>query len=248
VTRNRYKPIKSQPLNHLSEEELAKRLFRSILAIVAILIVSLGSLLFFAPKIGGIFAFISVNYNNEDRPVEVAPTAPFFKYMPESTKEESITITGFTEPGITVKLFVNGPEVQSTLTDSEGQFTFVSVKLIKGKNTIYSKAVDSKGTESANSSILTILYDDKAPEITIENLENGQTVKNLDKRILVKGKVDEKSIVRVNSQLAQLKPDLTFEIVIGASDGEMIIKVEATDEAGNSSTEELTIKYVKSSG
>jgi len=56
-------------------------------------------------------------------------------------------------------------------------------------------------------------------------------VSNLDKRVEVTGKVDEKSTIKVNGKFAIIKPDLTFDFLLGVSEGKVEIKVEATDEA-----------------
>lgn len=234
-------------LGQMSEEELSKRLFLTILSIVGIIIVITASLMFFAPKIGGLFVFVSRHYYEKETETEIVPASPLFVDAPEATKEEKINIQGVSEPGMSIKLFVNGPEVQSTIADAEGKFTFVDIPLIKGKNMLYAKAVNSKSVESEKSETINIAYDNTAPEITVDQPKNGETVRNLDKRILVKGKVSEKATVRINERQAILKPDLTFELIIGVEEGSITINVEAIDMAGNKKEEKVTVKYVKSS-
>ncbi|HLC93880.1 MAG TPA: hypothetical protein VJG85_02590 [Patescibacteria group bacterium] len=246
ITQRATNPVRPPALHQLSEEELVQHLMKTIMGIVLFLIVVLGTLLFFAPKLGAFFGLLSFR-RDEVTKLEVAPIAPVFSNVPGSTNNENLTINGFSEPGMTIKLFLNGPESQSTVTDNEGFFTFADIKLINGTNTIFSKAVNETGKESENSQIVTIVYDNTAPEITIESPKNGAVVKNLDKRILVKGKLSEKATVKVNNSLAVLTPDNNFEIVLGVESGKLEIKVEATDEAGNKKEEKINITYVKGS-
>ena len=55
--------------------------------------------------------------------------------------------------------------------------------------------------------------------------------------------MSEKSTIRVNNMLAVVKPDLTFEILLGVKEGDVEILVEATDQAGNVKVEKINIKY-----
>jgi hypothetical protein len=249
LKRKTYKPIKTQylNLNDLSEEELVKRLYIMVAGIIITIAVLLVSFIFFAPKIGGLFGFVSKHYNEKEVTPNIAPVAPVFVNIPESVNEEKVTINGISEPGTTVKLFVNGPEAQTAITDSEGKFTFVDIQLIKGKNILFAKALNSQNKESENSATVEIGFDNTKPEITIDSPKNKTTVRNLDSRVLVTGKVNEKAVVRINDRLAILKPDLSFELLLGVNEGNVEIKVEATDMAGNKADQTINITYVKSS-
>ncbi|OGC56797.1 hypothetical protein A2976_01535 [candidate division WWE3 bacterium RIFCSPLOWO2_01_FULL_41_9] len=241
------RPSRQPALHQLSDEQLTQHLMKIVLGTFVFLVVILGSLMFFAPKLGAFFGLLSFRRNDNNKTVVVAPASPVFSDIPPSTKSENLTLNGFTEPGMTIKLFVNGPEAQSTISDNEGLFTFIDVKLIEGNNKIFAKAVNEQGAESDASIIVSILLDNKAPDVSIDTPTNGETVRNLNKRVLVKGTVSELSTVRVNGNLAVQKSDNTYEIVIGAEEGDLEIKVEATDEAGNTKTEKIFIKYAKGS-
>jgi hypothetical protein len=235
-------------IKDLNEEELAYRLRVTIIAIVVSIVAITASLVLFAPKIGAIFGFVSKYRNEQVQGPEVNPSPPTLIGAPTSTNKERVTLEGVTEPGMAVKLFLNGPESQNTLADSEGNFMFTDVPLIKGKNIIFVKAVDSQNRESDKSETKEISFDSEKPEIKLETPKDGDTVRNLDKRITVKGSVNEKATVKVNGSLAVLRPDLSFEITIGVDDeGEFEIKVEAKDEAGNEAEETIEITYDQSS-
>ncbi len=223
------------------------RLFWTTVGIVTSLTVLMVSVLFFGPKIGGIFGFLSKYRNKNANTDIISPPAPIFLNIPAASKDSSIDIKGFAEAGSKVTLFVNGPSIGETLTDAEGSFTFYSIKLISGHNTIFAKAKDVNGNESVPSDTMDIVYDKDQPQITITSPQENEIVKNLDKRVLIKGSINKKAIVKVNGRIAILKPDLTFEILLGVEEGKVTVKVEAIDEAGNKADKEFTITYQRSS-
>ncbi|HSX39222.1 MAG TPA: Ig-like domain-containing protein [Candidatus Saccharimonadales bacterium] len=239
--------IKPHDFDKLSEEDLMKRFLTLVVLIVAILVGLAASVLFFGPKIGSVFGFLSVNRVEKKQVDTIAPVPPLFTNPPEATSKDSVDLTGSAEPNSKVQLFVNGPEQQSTTADLAGSFTFKGVKLISGSNTIFAKATDTSGNVSDPSNTISLVLDKDKPEITIDSLNDGDTVKNLDKRIMVTGSVNEKATITINKNLAVLKPDLTFSILLGVSEGEVQITIDAVDLAGNKSEKVLNVTYVKQS-
>ncbi len=237
--RPRKKSIDSETL------EMRRKLSLSLVGIFGFIIISLVSLSFFGPQIGSIFGFISINRNQQVPEAKATIAPPSFVALPKATKEKTLKLEGYSNSGSTVKLFVNGPEKGSVLTAADGKFVFDSVDLIDGRNTIFAKAVDEKGNESERSETHTITIDTKIPKVTITAPSNGETVKNLNERVLVKGEVSEKAKITVNGKLAVQRADQSFEYLLGVDDGDVEISVEAVDEAGNSSKEKIFIKYEK---
>jgi hypothetical protein len=68
----------------------------------------------------------------------------------------------------------------------------------------------------------------------------------LDKRVTITGKIDEKADIKVNGKTAIMRPDMSFEFLLGVQEGNVDIKIEATDLAGNTSSESFRVTYVKS--
>jgi len=238
---------KTPDKNYVSEQELVKRLFLTVFYLIAVIGLLFITIKYFGPKVGAIFGLISI-HRDEDQPKDVvAPTAPIFSHVPSSTNKDKLILNGIAEPASTVKLYVNGPEAESTTADNEGLFTFANIKIDEGNNIIFAKTFDPTGNESGKSEVLIISKDTKAPEIEIEEPENGSTVKNLNKRILIKGKLDENASVKINERFAVVRPDLTFELLLGVEEGTIEIKIEAVDKANNKAEKELTIKYEKKS-
>ena len=228
------------------EEMLLQKLYKSVGGLLAVVLLLFILLNFFGPQIGSFFLLISKNRNNEivDR---IAPPPPVFSQVPEAVKDKKLTLNGITEPSATVKLYVNGPEKAQTTADNDGRFTFVDIELNSGNNTLFAKAADANQNESEKSKTFTIAFDDKKPEIDILVPKNGEEISNLDKRVLVQGKLNEEAEVKINGRQAVVKSDHTFELLLGVNEGNVEIKIEAKDKAGNVATESIFIKYTKSS-
>ncbi len=236
----KYKLSKSQ------EKELRLRLAKTMFTMAVIAFSLIILMIFFAPKLGVFFGFFSKHRNEIDTKNVIKPSTPFLSNVPNATKEDSINISGFAQAGLTVHLYLNGPKVQSTTVASDGQFVFNNIQLLPGTNIFYVKAIDKDGVMSDQSINHTLIQDKDKPKITVESPKNGDTVKNLDKRVQIKGKVSEKSSLKINDKLAIVRPDLTFDFLLGVTEGEIEIKLDATDEAGNTTTEKMKIKYSSS--
>lgn len=232
---------------NLSEDQLNRKLLKTLLAIVGLIILLVSMLTLFAPEVGSFFGLFSKHRGEGYEQAHIKPNPPIFSFIPNSTKEEEISITGYSQPGLTVKLFVNGPERESTTTGADGLFAFNAIKLNAGSNTISGKTYDAYGSESDSSSVYQVIVDKDKPKIKIDSPKNNETIKNLDGRIRVTGSINEKGNIKINKKTAIVKPDLTFEFLLGVSEGNVQIEIEATDEANNSITEKFNVVYQKTS-
>lgn len=246
-----FKPIKRRHTKSISslsgEEDLAQKLVVTVGLIVLLIFLSVGGLLFFAPSIGTFFGFFSKNRNDTGSENNIKPNPPILNEMPEATKEKEIDIKGYAGQNETIKLFVNGPEVASISSSDDGSFTFEKVKLNDGKNSLFAKSINTRNIESDKSKTYVINVDTKEPKLEITSLKDGDVIKNLDKRILVSGKLDEEAEVSINDNVAIVKPELTFDFLLGVNEGEVKIKIVATDKAGNKTEKELKVTYRKAS-
>jgi hypothetical protein len=228
-----------------SEEELVRRLFLTLISIVGLMIFVIVSFLFFGPKIGSFFGLLSSHRNDKPNIPTAKPIPPLFTNLPTATNQENFTVSGTAQSGYTVRLFVNGPEKASAITGADGVFSFGEIRLNTGRNTITAKSIDQAGVESDSTQTYIVVFDSQAPKLEIESPKDGDTVKNLDKRVLVKGKLDEKAEVKIGNSIVILNEDNTFEYLMGLNEGYNKIKVEAKDEAGNTTSKEITVKYEK---
>ncbi|PIS21982.1 hypothetical protein COT50_04310 [candidate division WWE3 bacterium CG08_land_8_20_14_0_20_41_10] len=227
------------------EAEVKKRLYKTLLATFVIIGVVFIVLRFFATDVGSFFGLISRISRPKVKDDTSAPPPPYFYNAPTITNKKELLFKGFSEPGSKVTIFVNGPKGATVKADTTGTFVFDNVTLIEGRNTVFAKAEDAYQNQSEKSQILEITYDTTKPKITITEPKDGATIRNLNQRVVVKGSLDKKCEVKINDKLAVVGANNTFELLLGVTQGEMEIRIEATDEAGNKSTETIKVKYLK---
>jgi len=227
------------------EEEVKKRLYKTLLATFVIVGAMFIVVRFFATDIGLFFGLISTISRPKEKADTSAPPPPYFYNAPTITNKKELLLKGFSEPDSKVTIFANGPQVGSVNADGIGTFTFDNVVLIDGRNTVFAKAEDAYQNQSEKSQILEITYDTQKPKITITEPKDGAIVRNLNQRVVVKGSLDKKCEVKINDKLAVVSASNTFELLLGVTGGAIEIKVEATDEAGNISDETIKVTYVK---
>jgi len=169
----------------------------------------------------------------------VAP--PVFNAMNPATNSAQIIVSGYANSKQIVKIYVNGK--LATKTDIKDNRTFsATIPVDKGQNEIKAKAVTEKDKESSYSSVITVSYLDKQPALDLTFPQDGQSVSKGDSPIKITGKTDSGVKVTVNDFWAITNDDGTFTYMLSLHDGDNAIKVVATDDAGNKTTKEITIK------
>ena len=160
--------------SRLSRVEEQKNI-RSAIKYIILSIAALLAFFFFGlPAIVKFAAFLS-DIRQSGEPVmredTIPPVLPRFDPFPEATNKLKVEISGTTEPGATVVLYLNNTE-EEILANNEGIFTY-SYLLKKGVNTISAIAKDSSGNESQESQVYKVTYDNEPPEIEITSPEDG---------------------------------------------------------------------------
>lgn len=91
-------------------------------------------------------------------PISLEPDAPTLTTASGTTNNNPFTVTGTATPGITVNLYVNGQQQDTTTANvTDGSFTFVAL-LIDSANELYATVWDGTG-ESSPSASVSITYD-----------------------------------------------------------------------------------------
>lgn len=184
--------------------------------------------------------------NNEPQNTEVSPPrSPFLSSLPKYTKNNSITVKGYAEEGVTVKLMVNGGEYGKRLTDKEGSFIFDLVELVEGENQIFAIALSSSFTPSAPSPTTTVVYKNKPPKLEIETPKENQSLIQKENGFLVSGLTDKDCLVTVNDHRAIVDLTGKFALTVYLTEGANKIKISAKDQAGNEATAERSLTYFK---
>lgn len=172
----------------------------------------------------------------------VPPSPPVFEPLFEATNSATISLSGFAESESTLKLFFNNEE-KETLVDNDGTFVFNDLNLKDGQNKIYAVAIDKAGNESSDSKRVSVLYDNEAPELEINQPQDGETITDEDNRIELIGKTEEGNDVLINDHFVVVDSEGNFNYQISLNEGENEIKIISKDKAGNQTEKTIKINY-----
>lgn len=167
---------------------------------------------------------------------------PTLNPITEATNSSPIKISGFSDPGNSIELFLNDTLDDKTSVNDAGQFVFENVNLKEGLNTVFVKAIKKEKTSDKSQSFQ-ISYLKKAPKLEINKPENDQVISTDRKETTVNGLTDPGNTVTVNDHFAIVNPDGSFSYNAVLNDGDNILVIEASDKAGNKTKTERKVKY-----
>jgi len=148
-----------------------------------------------------------------------------------ATNVNEITIAGRTEAGASLTI-----QVQPVTVREDGSFSHVQ-PLVEGFNLITLTSTDLVGNSATVT--ITVILDVTAPSIS-NLLASTGTLTNKDTTILT-GTLSEPATLTINDNEILVNADGTFSASVSLTEGDNTITLVATDPAGNSYTETLTI-------
>lgn len=230
------------------EKQEAKRLMRqTYLIIAAIILLILGIIFVGIPALIKIAVFLgdirasSTPITQEDT---IPPATPQMTTPPTATTSAKINLSGYAEASSTVELYQNNSQVNEVLTDTNGTFEFISIALDPGTNRFYIKAVDAAGNQSPPSPVNTVIFDPNAPTINLDQPDDGQQFFGpSEQKITIKGNTDSDTTIKVNDRLAVVDSNGNFSLNYQLSEGDNRLTITATDKAGNTTTQEVSVKF-----
>lgn len=92
------------------------------------------------------------------------PTPPSLSPLPPVTRTTPLTVSGTTEPGARVDMFVNSGQQGTVKADEKGAFS-LKINLTEGNNAISAVAYDGPGNGSGPSAVLNVFLDTNPPKI-----------------------------------------------------------------------------------
>lgn len=228
-------------VNSEDKKNVKRALFYILLTIAAI------AALFFLgiPAIGKITAFItSFKGNNTkiSRSDTTPPPPPKFKYFPESTNQQNVTLSGNTEAGVTVKLDFNG-NVQEILADNNGQFSF-NVTLQNGINTFSATSTDQAGNQSQKSNDYQITFDNTPPDLEITSPSDGSSYfGSTQRQITIMGKTEVGAKVSINDRIISVDDSGNFQYTTTLNEGSNNFNIKSQGLAGNVTEKSLSLNF-----
>jgi hypothetical protein len=170
------------------------------------------------------------------------PAPPIFERFQEYTNEDKLKISGKTEPGATVILFLNNDD-EEVVANKDGEFSY-NFKLRKGENTISAKAKDEAGNESQESKIYDVVFDNEAPDLEITSPEEGQEFfGSKERQITIEGITDEDASLTINDRVVAVDEDGTFAFLTTLGEGENNFNIKSTDKAGNQTEMDFKVSF-----
>jgi flagellar hook assembly protein FlgD len=149
-------------------------------------------------------------------------------------REANLTIEGLTDPDAVIQL-EGDPAIIPV--DGEGRFN-IKRQLLEGSNLIQVSAADPAGNVATVAREVILVT--QPPEVTIVSPANGEwTNQNL---LAVTGLVPPGTSIKVNGQEAVVAEDGQFQREVILQEGENLFRVEATDDVGNVTSQELIIR------
>ena len=213
---------------------------------VALSILTIIILFFFGiPLIAKFVSFIS-DFSKKDTPITLndntPPAPPRFDNLPDATNKEIFEVTGTTEEGAIVNLFLNGSE-NEIIADSYGEF-IITLDLTKGENIIYAISKDQSGNKSAESEKYVVLFDNENPEISINSPSDGENFYgSTQKEIEITGKTDPNINFTVNDRFISITDNGDFKYKFSLNEGENTLNFKAIDKAQNETEKTITVTF-----
>lgn len=221
------------------ERDSKRNLYLSLLGIVIILFAVFK---FGIPLIASFSLFVAKqDTNTSDKKDLSFINSPILNPLPEATNSAEIIISGRAENGKKVELFINDSLVDKTSANSKGEFEFKNT-LSEGTNKIATR-IKEENNSSDFSQIFEVIFDSKAPDLSIDSPTDGQSFAKDQNRALIAGKTESDSLVTVNGFRAIVSLSGTFSYNFPLQNGENRIKVIASDIAGNRTEKELKVSY-----
>jgi hypothetical protein len=219
---------------------------RTAVVYTGLTIAAIVLIIFFGiPAMGKVAGFL-LDLSSSNQPVDIndttPPAPPTIDRLPEYTNKTSVEITGRTEEGAIVTLFVNDLE-EEIVANAQGAFSY-NWSLWKGDNKVRAKARDAAGNESQETQTYKIVYDNKAPELTIKSPADGTTFSgSRERQITIEGTTEARAAVTINGRIVAVDENGDFSFFTALSEGENNFEVSSKDLAGNETKSALTLHF-----
>lgn len=220
-----------------------RRVYRRVALIITAFFAILLIIWFMGTSFLNMLSFLS-NGNTTDNTTNVSSDElplldPEIDKLPPDINTPTISVSGTTTSNVTVTLFVNTRETDSTTTDSTGVFKFEKVKLTDGANLL--KLVATNKAKEKQESSTTINLDTVKPNLTLTSPIDGANFASTTKTVVVSGTIEPNAIVHVSGSQAIVEASGKFSYNLPVTPGANNIEINANDPAGNITVVKLTI-------
>ncbi len=178
--------------------------------------------------------------NTTDTSLALLP--PTLDPIVTATNSARINISGYSISDAMITVVVNGEESAKIPTDKDGKFNTAEITLKEGENKI-NAFVTRKDQESSPSATFIVIYKKSNPKIEISAPLNGARIHQDSRDITISGTTDPGNRMTINDRLVIVQGDGSFNFKVTLSDGDNTIKLQAADNAGNTTDQELKVNF-----
>lgn len=233
--------------SRLARKESKRMMRQSIILFVVTSMIIIGGVFWGIPAIirmAGVMGEIRSSSEPIQNVEDIPPFSPQLSIPYEATNSAIINISGFGPADTQVTLYNNGDTLGETSANEEGEFVFSQVNLLQGENQFTAIARNRSNQQSDPSRSHTVYFDNRAPEIELEEPEDGQEFFGIaQQNINVRGQLNKSAQVYVNDRLVRLSTDNQFSQEIRLNPGGNQIKVKAIDRAGNETEIQIEVEF-----
>ena len=230
-------------LQRKREKDSLRQAFKYLLLVFGLLFLLIR---FGLPALTNMAAFLG-DLNSSKQPIEKQESlpimAPRLNPLPMATVSAEINISGYSQPGSTVKLFLRGISIEEITADANGEFSFNKVHLKDGENEIYTEANDNQGKDSGPSTTYKVTLDSEAPKLEVSQPQDGQRFFDKDSPITVSGRTEVRTNLMINNRFVLVKDDGSFSVTQSLTAGDNQIEIVVRDDAGNETRKSLKVNY-----
>jgi len=231
-------------LARFEEKNARNRLIVAVIGTFAVILF----LLFFGVKILISFS-VFIDKLRGNSPTTASTQAivlpPTLDPLPQATNSAQIKVSGRGQSKLTAIIYLNGTETKKLTIDQDGSFKAVVTVPKEGELTVSAKVLDDKGNTSELSQVLKIIVTNKAPLMEVTSPPDNATISGDDNKITVTGKVEDDVQVTINDRFVVVQNDGSFSYKFPLPEGDTILRIIATDRAGNQTKIERKVTYKK---
>lgn len=233
--------VRKSRLERKAEEQITRRTvvlgLATVLFLIFLILLGLPMLVRFAVFLG------DIKNRNQPAPAETEfpPLAPRLFLPYEATNSAKVNISGTAESKTNVELLKSDVPLEKKEVSQTGDFGF-EVSLDPGENRFTAVAIGVKGQRSQLAKDLVVIFDDQAPEFTLEKPESDSVSTDQSEYEMV-GKSEKGVSVTVNGRMAMVDNEGTFRVKMPLSIGKNEVEVVVRDGAGNETKKKVTITY-----
>lgn len=213
-----------------------------LLTVIALILV----VKFGLPGLIRLAAFVG-DLKSSGQPIEKsdsqAPNAPTLLALPEATNSAKISVAGYAETGVTIKLNRGGLVVKETVSDSDGNFEFKDIILKEGNNEFFAEASDDQGNSSGPSKTWLTTFDNTPPRLTVDQPEAGKRFFDQDSPITISGQTEVDNDLTINAKFVLVDSEGKFSAKWPLAEGDNQLDFLVRDPAGNETKKLLTVNY-----